>query len=253
MEIIKFKKDKNNIYKIYFDDNNVISLYDDVIVKYNLLSNKIMDINKFNEITNYNDYLDGYYKAIKYIMRKLRSEKEVYLYLQKLNINESNIKSLIDKLKHDGYINQSNYIKAYINDQYNLSNNGPNKIIKDLNKLGYNNDDFTLYLYSLDWDNKLNNIINKRIKLNHKLSNNMFKIKLMNDLNKLGYDKKSILNIINNIKFESDDIYLKKEYDKIKNKYCIKYSGEELNYKIINYLYKKGFNIDDIKRCINEN
>ena len=51
MKIIKFKKDKNNIYKIYFDDDVVISLYDDVIVKYNLLVNKEMDINKFNDIT----------------------------------------------------------------------------------------------------------------------------------------------------------------------------------------------------------
>ena len=253
MEIIKFKKDKNNIYKIYFDDNNVISLYDDVIVKYNLLFNKEMNINKFNEIINYNDFLDGYYKSIKYINKKLRTELEKNKYLNKLNIKKKDIDKIIKLLYKDGYLNKEIYYKAYINDKYNLSNNGPNKIIKDLNKLGYNNDDFTLYLYSLDWDNKLNNIINKRIKLNHKLSNNMFKIKLMNDLNKLGYDKKSILNIINNIKFESDDIYLKKEYDKIKNKYCIKYSGEELNYKIINYLYKKGFNIDDIKRCINEN
>ena len=59
MEIIKFKKDKGNTYKIYFDDGNIISLYDDVIVKYNLLINKLMDNNKFNEITQYNDFLDG--------------------------------------------------------------------------------------------------------------------------------------------------------------------------------------------------
>ena len=57
-------KDKNNTYKVYIDDE-VITLYDDVIIKYNLLINKVLDKNKFNEITEYNDFLDGYYKSIK--------------------------------------------------------------------------------------------------------------------------------------------------------------------------------------------
>ena len=32
-----------------------------------------------------------------------------------------------------------------------------------------------------------------------------------------------------------------------------KYNDKELEYKVINYLYSKGFNIEDIKRCYNEN
>ena len=88
MKIIKFKKDKNNIYKIYFDDDVVISLYDDVIVKYNLLVNKEMDINKFNEIVQYNSFLDGYYKSIKYINKKMRTELEIRKYLIKLDIKD---------------------------------------------------------------------------------------------------------------------------------------------------------------------
>ena len=62
--------------------------------------------------------------------------------------------------------------------------------------------------------------------------------------------------------FHPDDIYshnvamiyaIAKEFNKVYNKYNKKYSGNELEYKVINYLYKKGFNIEDIKRCLNEN
>ena len=193
MKIIKFKKDKGNTYKVYFDDGNIISLYDDVIVKYNLLCDKIMDNSKFNEITNYNDFLDGYYKSIKYINKKLRTELEIEKYLTKLEIEKSDIDKIIKLLYKDGYLNREIYYKAYINDKYNLSNDGPYKIKKDLEKLGYNDEEFVDYLCSLDWKNKLNNIIDKRIKINHKLSNNMLKNKLVNDLLKLGYDKNSIL------------------------------------------------------------
>lgn len=252
MEIIKFKKDKNNIYKIYFDDGNIISLYDDVIVKYNLLVNKVMDINKFNEITSYNDFLDGYYKSIKFINKKLRTELEIEKYLKKLEIKKIDIDNIIKLLYNDGYLNKEIYYKAYINDKYNLSSDGPFKIKKDLISLGYKEDEFDKYLFSLDWSSKLDKIINKKIKLNHKLSNNMFKNKVLNDLIKNGYDKKDIVNILNSISFDSDVDYLKKELYKIKNKYSNKYSGNELEFKIINYLYKKGFNLEDIKRCMNE-
>lgn len=252
MEIIKFKKDKNNIYKIYFEDGNVISLYDDVIVKYNLLINKTMDIKKFNEITNYNDFLDGYYKSIKYINKKLRTELEIEKYLTKLDIKKDDINNIINLLYKDGYLNKENYYKAYINDKYNLSSDGPLKIKKDLIKLGYKEEEFNLYLFNLNWDEKLNKIINKKIKLNHKLSNNMFKNKILNDLIKYGYDRKDIINVLNGIEFSSDVDNLKKEFYKIKNKYSIKYSDKELDYKIMTYLYKKGFNMEDIKRCLDE-
>ena len=79
MEIIKYKKDKDNTYKVYIDDEIVI-LYDDVIVKYNLLVNKDLTDELYEEIMQYNNFLDGYYKAIKYINTKLRTELEIRKY-----------------------------------------------------------------------------------------------------------------------------------------------------------------------------
>ena len=253
MKIIKFKKDKNNIYKIYFDDDVVISLYDDVIVKYNLLFNKEMNINKFNEIVQYNSFLDGYYKSIKYINKKMRTELEIRKYLIKLDIKEKDINDIIKLLYKDGYLNKKIYYKAFINDRYNLSSDGPLKVSKELVKLGYNENDFKEYLYSLNWDEKINKLLNKKIKLNHKLSNNMFKIKLLNDLVKLGYQKSSVMMVLDNMVFSDDYKILEYELNKIKNKYSVKYSGNELEYKVINYLFKKGFNLSDIKRCYDEN
>ena len=252
MEIKKYKKDKNNTYKVYIDDE-VITLYDDVIIKYNLLINKEMDIDKFNEITKYNDFLEGYYKSIKYINKKLRTELEIRKFLTKLNIKNNEIDELIKLLYKDGYLNKDIYLKSYINDQYNLTNNGPEKVKKDLINLGYNNEEIIESIYKLEWDNRIEKLLNKKIKLNHRLSNNNLKTKLLTDLIKLGYEKENILYYLDKIELSNDDNILINEYNKIKNKYIKKYEGNELEYKIINYLYKKGFNIEDIKRCINEN
>ncbi|MBQ3020672.1 MAG: RecX family transcriptional regulator [Bacilli bacterium] len=253
MKIVKFKKDKSNTYKVYFDDGIEIILYDDVIIKYNLLIEKEFDNNKFNEITNYNSYLDGYYKAIKYINKKMRSEIEVVKYLEKYNIDKKNIVDIIELLYKDGYLNDEIYVKAYINDQYNLSSNGPLKVKKDLIKLGYDNILYEEYLNTLDWNKKINRLIDKKIKLNHKLSNNSLKEKIVNDIIKLGFDKEDILLYLDSIYLEDDYELLVNELNKILKKYKLKYKDEELKYKVINYLYKKGFNIEDIKRCYDEN
>lgn len=252
MHIEKFKKDKRNLYKVYLSDNDNVLLYDDVIVKYNLLVNKDLTDELYEEIMQYNNFLDGYYKAIKYINTKLRTELEIRKYLDKLCISKKNIDKLIDKLYDDNYLNKDRYLVAYINDQYNLSNNGPLKIMKDLVGLGYSESDISEYLYKYNWNDRIDSIIEKKIRLNHRLSINNLKTKIISDIMKLGYEKEIILEKLCYVDINDDDI-LFKELSKIKKKYSSKYNGNELEYKVINYLYKKGFNIEDIKRCYNEN
>ena len=70
MRIIKYKKDKSNTYKVYID-NEIITLYDDAIIKYDLLLKNSIDQKLFDEIVKYNDFLNGYYKVIKYINKKI--------------------------------------------------------------------------------------------------------------------------------------------------------------------------------------
>ena len=253
MKIVKFKKDKGNTYKLYFEDDIVISLYDDVIVKYNLLINKEMDKKKFDEIVKYNDFLDGYYRAIKYINKKLRTELEIEKYLKKLEISNTNINKIIVLLYKDGYLNKEMYVKAYISDQYNLTLNGPLKVKKDLINLGYEESDLIDFLNNYDWESRIDKIIQMKIKLNHKLSNNGLKTKILNDIIKIGYLKEDIISYLDKISLDDDIDNLRKELFKVKSKYSKKYEGNELEYRVINYLYKKGFNIEDIKRCYDEN
>lgn len=252
MQIEKFKKDKKNLYKVYFSDGTEVLLYDDVIVKYNLLVNKKFDNKTYNDIISYNSFLEGYYRAIKYINTKLRTELEVRKYLKKLCISEENIDSLIELLYKDGYLNKDRYLKAFINDQFNLTINGPIKIKRKLIELGYKENDIIDYLSEFDWDSRIDSIILKKIKLNHKLSNNNLKNKILDDIIKLGYEKESIVFKLNCVKINTDVDILKKELNKVKNRYSKKYEGNELEYKVINYLFTKGFNIEDIKRCYDE-
>lgn len=250
MEIVKFKKSKSNLYEIMLDNGLSFKLYDDVIVKYNLLVNKEFDDKFFEDVRNYNDSLDAYYLSIKYLNTKMRSEKELKKYLAKKNISQEHIESTIKRLNSEGYLNHETYIKSYINDAYNFTNNGPLKIKSSLKDLGFKEEEITPYL-NLDYSGKIKKIIDKKIKVNTKLSNNNLKLHLTNYLINLGYPKESFISYLETIHFD-DSKQLQKDYETLIKKYSKKYTGEKLKYFIKNKLYQKGYSIEKIEEVTHE-
>ena len=250
MEIVKFKKSKSNLYEIMLDNGLSFKLYDDVIVKYNLLVNKKFDDKFFEDVRNYNDSLDAYYLSIKYLNTKMRSEKELKKYLAKKNISQEHIESTIKRLNSEGYLNHEKYIKSYINDAYNFTNNGPLKIKSSLKDLGFKEEEITPYL-NLNYSDKIKKIIDKKIKVNTKLSNNNLKLHLTNYLINLGYPKESFISYLETIHFD-DSKQLQKDYETLIKKYSKKYTGEKLKYFIKNKLYQKGYSIEKIEEVTHE-
>lgn len=250
MEIVKFKKSKSNLYEIMLDNGLSFKLYDDVIVKYNLLVNKKFDDKFFEDVRNYNDSLDAYYLSIKYLNTKMRSEKELKKYLAKKNISQEHIESTIKRLNSEGYLNHETYIKSYINDAYIFTNNGPLKIKSSLKDLGFKEEEITPYL-NLNYSDKIKKIIDKKIKVNTKLSNNNLKLHLTNYLINLGYPKESFISYLETIHFD-DSKQLQKDYETLIKKYSKKYNGEKLKYFIKNKLYQKGYSIEKIEEVTHE-
>lgn len=251
MKIGKYTKLKSNKYSVVIDDITV-KLYDDVIVKYELLRLKEIDDKLFKEITEYNDRLEAYYKSLKYITKKLRTEKEIYKYLDK-DYSKEIILETIDKLKRMGYLNKELYLKSYLSDQVHMSLNGPNKIKKDLVSLGYDEDEIKESIESIDndiWLDKVQKIVNKKIKSNRNLGSNKLKEKLVYDLSNMGYYKWMIEDIIHSTEFNSDSNILEKEYNKLYTKLSRKFDGSSIDYQIRMKLLQKGFYSSEIDEFI---
>jgi regulatory protein len=250
MEIVKFKKLRSNIYELELDNNVNLKLYDDVIVKYNLLVNKRLDDELLEEINNYNNSLDAYYMSLKYINKKLRCEKEIEEYLLKNNFRRDVIDNTIDKLVKDGYLNHQVYLSCYINDAYNLSTMGPDKIKYNLNKLGFTNDEIEPFL-NKDFNSKVIKLIDKKIKSNNKLSGYVLKQNISNYLINLGYPRELFGDYLSQLIIDDKDT-LKREAGILIKKYSKKYDGEKLFYFIKDKLYKKGYNGIEVSEVLNE-
>ncbi|MDD6879257.1 MAG: RecX family transcriptional regulator [bacterium] len=243
MNIEKFTKKKDGFYNLNLDNSSKILIHEDLILKYDLLIHKEVSNQFIDRLIKENNIYLIYNKAIKYITIKMRSKYELEVYLIKQGFDKDQINIVIDKLCNQGYLNDIEFCKAYINDKINLSNDGPKKIISILKQNKINSEIIEEYISIFNealQEEKINKLISKQIISNTNKGSNLLKQKILNNLINIGYEREVILKCLENFEFNDKELY-KKEYNKLYNKLSKKYSGRELEYKIKQKLYQKGF------------
>lgn len=255
MKILKFKKISKNKYKLFLDNNESITLYEDVIINNNLLLSKEVDNALLDDLMKQNNCVDAYNIALNYIAVRMRSIYEVKEYLVKKGVSNTLIENTIKRLIKDGYLDDLKFARAFANDKLTITNNGPIKIKKELLKYIVEENIINEVIINIDNDivkEKLSKLVEKQVKIK-KGSTNTLKIKLVNYFINLGYDKDMILKELSKYELKSDENKLKRDYDKIYNKYKDKYEGSKLTYFIAQKLYTKGYTSSDITTVIKEN
>ena len=248
MKIVKYKKGRNNKYIVLLDNDIELSLYEEVILKYELLLKKEIDNNLMHKINETNQEWEVYYSGLNSLKSRMRSTKELRELLLNKEFNIYYINNAIEKLEKQGYLNDRSYVKAYINNQMITTNKGPYIISRELSDKGIDNNIINeeIVIYSdEDQIEKINKIINKGIKTNHTRGGNILKQKIYNDLKVLGYDISIINKEISNYTFDDNSDIAKKEYDKLYRKLSRKYSGNELKNKIREKMYLKGLKYEE--------
>lgn len=249
MKIKSIKQISTSKYAVVIDDNKY-NLYDDVLIKFNLLSTKEIDDNTFNLLIERNNYYDAYHKILNFISFKLRTEKEIKNKLYSLKIDNKIIYEILDNLKRNNLIDNDKYLNSYINDQLNLTLNGPKKIEQNLIKLGFKKEEYNNLLSDIDsniWVNRCTKLIDKKLKEKVKGSSKSTYQKYKIYLNNLGYNEKHYSSYLNSISFD-DNESLKKDYDKLYKKYYNKYDEEDLRHIIKQKLYAKGYSLAKIEQ-----
>lgn len=248
MKIEKIKKLKSGKYKIELDQNQLVT-YSDVILKNDILFKKEIGPDIINQLNIDTKYYDLYNKAVKYILKRIRSKKEVNTYLEKFDITEEEKEKIINDLEKLNLINDTLFTNSYVHDRFFLSKDGKKKIYNELKEHDIDDETIIDALEKITEEevyNKLKDIIDKKIKANKNKSNRTLKVQITQELTNLGYDRTMIVEVFDSID-KSDTEAIKKEYDK---QYCLlskKYEGRELEYKIKQKLYQKGFDLSNLE------
>lgn len=244
MKIQGYRYLGNSKYKVIIN-NEEYTLYEDIILKYDLL---IKDVNE-KDLTKFleeNKRFEAYYVALKYIKTKLRTRKEIEEYLSKKDYNDFDIDYATSRLEQEKYIDERVYAKSYILDAINLKNIGPNKIVMELTNLGIDKnivlDELSIFTNYIE-EEKVYKYIEKSIKNNHNKSSYILKNKIKQNLINLGYNSSIINKCLNEYNIDDNEIY-QKELEKVRSKLSKKYTGKELEYKIKQNMYRKGFKVE---------
>ena len=247
MRIIKYKKGSKGLYKVELDDGRVLSLYEDVILKFDLLLKKEIMDSDLDSINKYNLECDVYYVALNNIKSRFKSEFELRNILKKKEYPDEYIELAINKLIKQGYLNDRLFARSYINNQMLTTSRGPLRIQRDLldKKIDYNVVNEELSVFSEEEQMmKIKKIISKKLQSNHSRGGYVLKQKVVNDVKLLGYDSLVISRVISEFDFYSNDEDIaKKEYNKLYKRLSHRYSGDELERKIREKLYQKGLKL----------
>lgn len=246
---IKKVQKKGQKYLVFVDDEtDGIVFTEDQIV-----SNRIIKGNSFYQ-KDWNKIVDSldegiiFEKVLRYIDYKMRSEKEVIIYLEDKGVDSDLIDKLIKKLKDIKFIDDDRYAKQYT-EECIRNEKGPYAIKYVLQNKGIASDIIDKYLeaYSPNtaYDNALD-IAKKTIKSIGGLPLSKQKEAIYTRLQRMGFNYDHISSVLNKITYnELDYDLLEKEYLKLKSK-------ETDKQKIISKLLTKGYNFQDIKRVIQE-
>lgn len=239
-KIVFIKKDSYEIYNYYFDDLNIKEglEYD---------CSKLDEIKKVVEQSKIMDYI------LSLTRKKIKTCYEIKNKCLKKFDNEKNIDEAISLLKKYKVIDDKFFVEAYL---YVLNEEcyGKYYIINFFKHKNVEESIIKTLIFDEESEIEKARKYFEEVK-NFYVSTNYVKQKkkIYDCLLKRGFDVEIILNLLYNLKINKEKEYkiLEKDYSKMKDKYSKKYTGRELNNKIVNALISKGYNYSDISEFIN--
>lgn len=253
MKVEKIVKVKNG-YEVYVTGRKFF-VYEDVLLKYELLLRKKVSEALIEEILKDNCFYEMYEKGLKFLKVKMRSVREVFEYLKKEGYDSWNIQKGIDRYEKEGYLSDEAYIDSFLHDAFSLSLKGPLKIKKELQAKGIAE---TFYEDKLEgisnrvWLDRMKKIREKRRRADHRSSEKMFKEKLKAYLYQEGYSYEMQGCMENDFGDNRDQELIRQEIIKGKRSLGYKYSGSALKEKLRMRLYRKGFSLSEIDEALKE-
>ncbi|WP_078551886.1 recombination regulator RecX [Bacillus alkalicellulosilyticus] len=258
---ISVQKKNKERYSIFIDKGNGeeygFSVDEGVLITFGLRKGIEIDEEKIKSVLYEDQIKKAYNQAIVFLSYRLRSLKEVDLYLATKEHERNIINEVGARLIAHGYINDLEFANAFVRTRICTSDKGPLLIERELKEKGvsahYIETALQQYTYDLQTE-KVKTLLEKQQKKYIKDSFQIRKQKLNAFIASKGFSF-DCLEFVRQQKETDVDEQQEEEaflyqFEKAKRKFQ-RYEGREYNDKMKQWLYRKGFPISKINNYLN--
>ena len=178
-------------------------------------------------------------------------------YLEKHEIDNQYIPEIIENLKKENWINDSQYVETYLSQNLTSGDKGGYVLKQKLLQKGVDAQLIDPKIAELDFSDLAEKTAQKLLrKYQNKLSTKTLKEKIIQNMMNKGFSYTEAKDAFETLDIEKDEEQeselLNKELDKQYRKFSKKYEGYELNQRLTQALTRKGFSYDDIKSALRD-
>lgn len=125
---IEYQKRSKERFNIYIDDEYAFPLDMNILIKYSLKKDMILNDDLIEDILKSEEKISVYNYGISLLSRSAKSEHEVRLKMLDKGFEPLLIDNAIKTLREQKYLDDERYCEMFINDKINISKHGVRKI-----------------------------------------------------------------------------------------------------------------------------
>ncbi|MEH7392464.1 recombination regulator RecX [Bacillus sp. JJ1474] len=255
---ISVQEKNKDRYNIFLDEKYAFSVDEDVIIKHSLKKGMELDEFSISEIAYQDDIRKAYNRAIQYLSKRMRSEKEIRQYLAEKDVAEMIIREVIHKLYEYQFLDDKEYAIAFVRTSMNTTDKGSRIIRGELRDKGITENLIELAMREYSYENEFETALKlceKFVQKNSKDSSRVMRQKLEQMLYRKGYSMEMIQAAITETDTDKGEdlemTALRSHAEKAHRKFSA-LSDFEYEQKMKQTLYRKGFSIELIEQMIEE-
>ena len=256
---IEVQKKKQNRFNIYINDEFSFGVDEATLLKFALTKGTELTQDTIREIEQETQYQNAYQKALHFLNFKLRTAKEVYEKLEKIEVSDKVINQVLQQLMDHGFVNDQFYAESYVRENFALQKKGPKAVAFELKKKGVNDSIIQKALAEFDEATQLDQAIEIAQKYVDRQGNapvKTVKQKVYGFLMQRGYDLDIVQSVISALTFEkqeeNEEELVMKQGERILKTLLSKYetTDSQVWYQLKGKLYQKGFSSSAIDEAI---
>ena len=138
MQITKIEqgKKRQDRANVYIDGEFAFAIYLDILVRHGLVKGQDIGEDRINQIIREDELGKAYDRALRFLGYRMRSEKEVRDKLKEKEYQDFVIDEVIERLKKNKFINDSQFADSWVRDRTNLKPTGKKMLELELKQKG---------------------------------------------------------------------------------------------------------------------